>query len=103
MISDPMVRRIVDVIFEGNAGNQTMTFETIQECLNHDEDRLWLREFAFRPAFCSNKEVKQAVQDFIEKAHKKKISDSFKKAMGDPKALNEILKRKVQAGRHFGS
>lgn len=103
LISDPMIRRIVDVIFKGNAGNQTMTFETIQEYLDQDEDRVWLREFAFRPAFCSDKEVKQAVQDFIEKAHKKNLSDSFKKAMGDPQALNEILKRKVQAGRHFGS
>jgi DNA primase len=101
LISDPMIRRIVDVIFEGNAGSQTMTFETIQEYLDHDEDRVWLREFGFRPAFCSDKEVKQAVQDFIEKAQKKKIADSFKKAMGDPQALNEILKRKVQAGRHF--
>jgi len=101
LISDPMIRRIVDVIFEGNARSQTMTFETIQEYLDHDEDRVWLREFGFRPAFCSDKEVKQAVQDFIEKAQKKNIADSFKRAMGDPQALNEILKRKVQAGRHF--
>ncbi len=103
LISDPMIRRIVDVIFEGNAGSETMTFETIQAYLNHDEDRVWLREFGFRPAFCSGKEVKQAVQDFIEKAQKKKIADSFKKPMGDPQALNEILKRKVQADRHFES
>ncbi|MCP4575453.1 MAG: DNA primase [Deltaproteobacteria bacterium] len=103
LISDPMIRRIVDVIFEGNAESKTMTFETIQECLDHDEDRVWLREFGFRPAFCSDKEVKQAVQDFIEKAQKKKITDSFKKAMGNPQALNEILRRKVQAGGPIGS
>jgi DNA primase len=103
LISDPMIRRIVDVIFEGNARSEKMTFETIQECLDHDEDRVWLREFGFRPAFCSDKEVEQAVREFIEKAQKKKIADSFKKAMGDPQALNEILKQKAQAGGPFGS
>ena len=71
-----------------------MTFEAIQERLDHDEDRVWLREFGFRPAFCSDREVKQAVRDFIAKARKKKIAESFKAAMGDPRAINEILKRK---------
>ena len=103
LISDPMIRRIVDVIFEGNARSETMTFETIQERLDHHEDRVWLREFGFRPAFCSDREVKQAVREFIEKAQKKKIEDSFKEAMGNPQALNEILKRKVAAGGPFGS
>ena len=98
LISDPMIRRIVDVIFDGEGRSETMTFEGIQERLDFDEDRIWLREFGFRPAFCSQGEVKQAVRDIILKAQKKKIADSFKKAMGDPRAINEILKRKVQAG-----
>jgi len=103
LISDPMIRRIVDVIFDRQGRSGTMTFETIQERLDHDEDRVWLREFGFRPAFCSDREVKQAVRDFIAKARKKKIAESFKTAMGDPRAINEILKRKIEAGRPFGS
>jgi DNA primase len=103
LISDPMIRRIVDVIFDRQGSSETMTFETIQERLDHDEDRVWLREFGFRPAFCSDREVKQAVRDFIVKARKKKIAESFKTAMGDPLAINEILKRKIEAGRPFGS
>jgi DNA primase len=103
LISDPMIRRIVDVIFDRQGCSGTMTFETIQERLDHDEDRVWLREFGFRPAFCSDREVKQAVRDFIVKARKKKIAESFKTAMGDPQAINEILKRKIEAGRPFGS
>ena len=103
LISDPMIRRIVDVIFDQQGSSGTTTFETIQERLDHDEDRVWLREFGFRPAFCSDREVKQAVRDFIVKARKKKIAESFKTAMGDPQAINEILKRKIEAGRPFGS
>lgn len=101
LISDPMIRRIIDVIFDSHGNSKTMTFETIQERLDHDEDRVWLREFGFRPAFCSDREVKQAVRDFIAKARKKKIAESFKTAMGDPRAINEILKRKIEAGGPF--
>jgi len=103
LISDPMIRRIVDVIFDRQSSSETMTFETIQERLDLDEDRVWLREFGFRPAFCSDREVKQAVRDFIAKAQKKKIAESFKTAMGDPRAINEILKRKIEAGGPVGS
>lgn len=103
LISDPMIRRIVDVIFDKQSRSETITFETIQERLDHNEDRVWLREFGFRPAFCSDREVKQAVWDFIAKAQKKKIAESFKTAMGDPRAINEILKKKIEAGRPFGS
>ena len=99
LISNPTIRRIVDIIFDVHGNSGTITFETIQERLDRDEDRVWLREFGFRPAFCSGREVKQAVCDFIAKAQKEKIANSFKKAMGDPQAINEILKRKVQAGR----
>ena len=102
LISDPMIRRIVDVVFNGCEKADEITVETIQERLDHDEDRVWLREFVFRPSFCSDREVKQAVRDFKEKAQKKMIADSFEKAMGDPRAINEILKMKVQAGRPFG-
>ena len=102
LITDPMIRRIVDVIFEGCAKADAITFENIQERLDHDGDRLWLREFGFRPSFCSDREVKQAVRDFKEDARKKIIADSFKKAKGDPRAINELLKMKVQAGRPFG-
>ena len=101
LISDPMIRRIIDVIFDSHGNSKTINFETIQERLDHDEDRVWLREFGFRPAFCSDREVKQAVRDFIAKARKKKIAESFKTAMGDPQAINEILKRKIEAGRPF--
>ncbi len=101
LISDPMIRRIVDVIFDSHGNSKTMTLETIQERLDHDEDRVWLREFGFRPAFCSDREVKQAVRDFIAKAHKKKIGESFKTAVGDPRAINQILKRKIEADKPF--
>ena len=101
LISDPMIRRIIDVIFDSHGNSKTMTFETIQERLDHDEDRVWLREFGFHPAFCSDREVKQAVRDFIAKARKKKIAEAFKTAMGDPRAINEILKRKIEADRPF--
>ncbi len=99
LISDPTIRRIVDIIFDVHSHSETITFETIQDRLDRDEDRVWLREFGFRPAFCSDREVKQAVCDFIAKAQKEKIANSFKKAMGDPEAINELLKRKVKAGR----
>ena len=99
LISDPTIRRIVDIIFDVHGHSEPITFETIQERLDRDEDRVWLREFGFRPAFCSDREVKQAVCDFIAKAQEEGIANSFKKAMGDPQAINEILKRKVQAGR----
>ncbi len=98
LISDPVIRRVVDIIYEGHGHPEKTTFEGIQERLEHAEDRVWLREFGFRPAFCSQGEVKQAVQDFIAKARNKKITDSFKKATGDPAAINEILKKKVKAG-----
>jgi DNA primase len=98
MISDPMIRRIVDVIFDGGTRSETMTFEAILECLDFDEDRIWLREFGFRPAFYSEREVEQAVRDFIEKAQEKKIADSFKKAMGNAQAINKILLKKRAAG-----
>ncbi len=99
LISDPTIRRIVDIIFDVHGNSETVTFETIQERLDSEEDRVWLREFGFRPAFCSDREVKQAVCEFIARAREEGIANSFKKAMGDPQAINEILKRKVQAGQ----
>ncbi|MBW2708538.1 MAG: DNA primase [Deltaproteobacteria bacterium] len=103
LISDPMIRRIVDVVFDRQSRSEAVTVETIQERLDRNEDRIWLREFAFRPAFCSDREVKQAVRDFIGKVQKKKIAEAFKKAIGDPRAINEILKKKIAAGRPFGN
>ena len=103
LISDPMIRRIVDVIFDGCGKAEEMTFETIQERLDHNGDRVWLREFAFRPSFCSDREIKQAIREFTEDAQGKMTADSLKKAKGDLRAINEILKMKVQAaGRPFG-
>ncbi len=102
LITDPTIRRIVDIIYDGHGGPETMTFEAIQARLDHEEDRIWLREFGFRPAFCSNEEVKQAVREFIEKARKneQKSALAATRAKGDATAINDILiaKRNAQGG-----
>ena len=105
LISDPMIRGIVDVIFDKQGNSETVTFETIQEHLDQEKDRVWLREFylrRFEPY--PDEQVGKAVRDFLAKAREKKIAESFKPAMGDLQALNEILKRKkIEASRPIGS
>ena len=103
LISDPVIRRIVDIIYEEHGRSESMSLEAIQERLEHAEDRVWLREFGFRPPFCSQEEVEQAVRGFIVKAENKKIADSLRnnEVRGDAVALNKVLylkKKKVRTG-----
>ncbi|MBW1827794.1 MAG: hypothetical protein JRI74_00005 [Deltaproteobacteria bacterium] len=44
----------------------------------------------------SDQDVEQALTEFENRVHQKKVSASFKKANGDLEAQNKLLKMKIQ-------
>ena len=91
---DPMIRGIVDVIFDKQGGSEAVTFETIQEHLDREKDRVWFREFylhRFKPY--PDEQVEQAVRDFKAKAKNRIHNESYIKGSGIA-AAQELLEKK---------
>lgn len=99
MIADPMISRIVGAVIAEDGNRDQVSVDVIQKKLEREEDRVWLREFVFRPPFCAPEEIEQAVADFKNRVLKKKIADSLRMAMGNPEAINKVLKLKIETGR----
>ncbi len=97
LISDPDVVELVDIIFEKYINEGPFLPEDFLESLSSEGSRERLREVLHRPPIVySDQDVEQAVKEFENKIHHKKISASFKKVKGDKKAQNQLLKMKIQ-------
>ncbi|MBW1850885.1 MAG: DNA primase [Deltaproteobacteria bacterium] len=96
-ISDPEVINIVDIIFEEYLQRGAFSPEDLLESLSSVASRERLMETLHRPFIIySDQDAEQAVAEFEKKAYQKKISASFRKAKGDWKTQNQLLKKKIQ-------
>ena len=95
LVSDPSASKIVDVIFEKYRREGRFSPENLEDSLDNEGDRAWLREILVADSIYSDQEVTQAVREMEAKAYKKKISESLKRAAGDPAAMSELLKLKA--------
>ena len=96
-ISDPEVINIVDIIFEEYLQRGAFSPEDLLESLSSVASRERLMETLHRPFIIySDEDAEQAVAEFEKKAYQKNISASFRKAKGDWKTQNQLLKKKIQ-------
>jgi DNA primase len=98
LLSDPIVLKIVDIIFNEYRQNGVFSHERLMESL-HDEDACErLREILHRPFVYSDQDVEQAVAEFEERVYQAKLSASFQRAKdhGDMERLVQLTKLKSQ-------
>jgi len=97
LLSDSEVVRLVDVIFEKYRSEGSFSPDTLLESLANESTRERLREILHKPFIVySDQDVEQALTEFENRVHQKKVSASFKKANGDLEAQNKLLKMKIQ-------
>jgi DNA primase len=97
LLSDPEVVRLVTVIFEKYRSEGSFSPETLLESLANESSRERLREILHKPFIVySDQDVEQALTEFENRVHQKKVSASFKKVNGDLEAQNKLLKMKIQ-------
>ena len=97
LISDSGIMEIVDFIFEKYLLDGPVSPENLLEGLTSDLCREQLREALHKPfVVYSDQDVEQAVTEFEEDIHQRRISASLKKEKGDIEAQNQLLKQKKQ-------
>jgi DNA primase len=97
LLSNPVVREIVDTIFEKLVEEGPSSTENIMEALESEAAREQLREILHRPFIVySDEDAEQAVREFEEKANQKKFMISLKNAKGDVQAQNRLIKSRNQ-------
>jgi DNA primase len=98
LLSDPVVVKIVDTIF--NEFNQEVPFspEKLLDSLDSESACERVREVLHRPFVCSQQDVEQAVVEFEEEVYQAKIAASFQRAKerGDIERLVQLTKLKTQ-------
>jgi hypothetical protein len=97
LLSDPVVVEIVDTIFAKYIREGEFSAENLQESLESEAAREQLREILHRPFIVySEQDVEQAVVEFEAKARQKRFLTSLKKAKGNAKAQNNLIKSQAQ-------
>ncbi|SPD72808.1 DNA primase [uncultured Desulfobacterium sp.] len=97
IISDSVIREIVDFMFEKYLLDGPVSHECLLDGLKSDACREQLREALHKPFIIySDKDVEQAVDEFEEEVHQRRISESLKNAKGNLEAQNQLLKLKKQ-------
>ena len=97
LLSNPVVREIVDTIFKKFVEEGPSSTESLMEALESGDAREQLREILHRPFIVySDEEAEQAVREFEEKANQKKFMVSLRKAKGDVQAQNRLIKSRIQ-------
>jgi DNA primase len=98
LLSDPIVLKIVDTIFQEYRQNGLFSHERLMESLHSEEACERLREILHRPFVYSDQDVEQAVAEFEERVYQAKISASFQRARehGDMERLVQLTKLKSQ-------
>ena len=96
LLSDPDVIRLVEVIFEKYRSEGAFSAEGLLESLGNESGQERLREILHKLIVYSDQDVEQALTEFENRVHQKKVSASFRKANGDLAAQNKLLKMKIQ-------
>jgi len=98
LLSDPIVLKIVDTLFQEYRQNGRFSHERLMESLHSEKACERLREILHRPFVYSDQDVEQAVAEFEERVYQAKISASFQRARehGDMERLVQLTKLKSQ-------
>ncbi|MBN1849845.1 MAG: DNA primase [Deltaproteobacteria bacterium] len=91
LLSDPLIKEIFDLICETYKQAGRMVPEEVLENTGIDAVRERFREILLLPPYYSTEGVEQAVEEFIEKAHKVKLSESFRKAKDNLEESYQLL------------
>lgn len=96
LLSDPIVMEIFDSMHEIYQKEGEIKPEEIMEKLEDESARERFREVMLAPPIYPNEMVEQAVNEFQNRVHKIKITESINKAKrrGDIEELNQLLKIK---------
>ena len=95
LLSDPGMKEIVRVILHEHRRTGGFSPDDFKESLNTEVQGV-LREMLVSESIYSDGEIDQAVSEMKSKAYEKKLSRSFREAVGDPAELNRLLKLKAQ-------
>ncbi len=95
LLSDPGIKEIVCVILDEHRRTGSFSPGDFEKRLNSEVQAV-LREILVSESIYSDEEIDQAVSEMRRKAYEKKLSRSFRAAVGDPVELNRLLKLKAQ-------
>ncbi len=95
LLSDPGIKEIVRVIFDEHKRTGDFSPSDLEKILNAEVQAV-LREVLVSESIFSDEEIEQAVSEMKHRAYEKKLSRSFREAVGDPAELNRLLKLKAQ-------
>ena len=95
LLSDPGIKEIVRVIIDEHRRTGAFSPSDLENSLNVEVQTV-LREALVSESIFSDEEIDQAVSEMKHRAYEKKLSRSFREAVGDPVELNRLLKLKAQ-------
>jgi DNA primase len=98
VVSDPVVRDIVDHFFETYRREGTVVAEALLDLLEKEASRQKLREVLHQPAIFSDEDREQAVSDFKRQIQRLGIAASIQEAKkaGDLNRLADLIRLKAQ-------
>jgi DNA primase len=98
VVSDPVVRDIVDHFFEIYRREGVVVAETLLDVLDRDASRQRLREVLHQPAIFSDEDREQAVSDFKRQIRRLGIAASIQEAKrsGDLARLAQLIRLKAE-------
>jgi DNA primase len=96
IVSDPEIIKIIRILMEKSPSGGDLDLNRIEESLDSPKAKEQLRRLLMSKPIYSDESVSQAVDEFVRKIARVKISQSFRKASaeGDIETQNRLLKAK---------
>ena len=96
IVSDPEIIKIIRILMEKSPSGGDLDLNRIEESLDSPKAKEQLRRLLMSKPIYSDESVSQAVDEFVRKIARVKISQSFRKASaeGDIEALDRLIKAK---------
>jgi len=92
LVSDATILRILDLMVQDARREGELLPERVLETMSGDPAAELLREAVLSPPICRPDEVEQALNEFEDRVHKMRISESKKQALGNIEEANKIPK-----------
>ncbi len=96
IVSDPEIIKIIRILMEKSPSGGDLDLNRIEESLDSPKAKEQLRRLLMSKPIYSDESVSQAVDEFVRKIARVKISQSFRKASteGDIETLDRLIKAK---------
>lgn len=91
LLSDPLIKEIFDFICDAYRREGVVVPEELLEKVERAPVRERFREILLLPSFYTEEGVEQAIEEFKDKAHKIKLSESLMKAKGNLEESYQLL------------